>query len=67
MNRETTQVRRIPSSPRGASARRTPVVLLAFYVFIVAFSIVGWAQDNATVTVAVLIPVEPQLPTSLFR
>jgi hypothetical protein len=56
MNRETTQVRRIPSSPRGASARRTPVVLLAFFVFLVAFSIVGWAQDNATVTGSVLDP-----------
>lgn len=56
MNRETTQVRRIPSSPGGASAWRTSVVRLAFIVFLVAFSIVGWAQDNATISGTVLDP-----------
>ena len=57
MNRETTQVRRLPKgSPGGTSAWGISVVRLAFIVFLVALGTVAWAQDNATVTGSVLDP-----------
>jgi len=57
MNCETTQVSRLPkSSPDGTSGWRISVVRFAFIVFLLAFSSVGWAQDNATITGTVLDP-----------
>ena len=57
MNCETTQVSRLPkSSPDGTSVWRISVVRFAFIVFLLAFSSVGWAQDNATITGTVLDP-----------
>jgi len=57
MNRETTQVRRLPNnSLAGISAWRTSAVRFAFITILLALGTVAWAQDNATVSGTVLDP-----------
>ena len=57
MNRETTQVRRLPKdSSDGTSVWRASAFRFAFIVILLALGTVAWAQDNATVTGTVLDP-----------
>ncbi len=57
MNRETTQVRRLPKdSSNGTSVWGTSAFRLVFIVILLALGTVAWAQDNATITGSVLDP-----------